>query len=365
MIPFNNLSRYIEHYRLDIMPILERVLASGHFVLGDEGKSFEREFAAFTKTAYAVGVNSGTDALALALRALEVGAGDEVITVANTAVPTVAAIRMTGATPVFADIDATYTMDPNDLVRRITTKTKAIIPVHLYGFPADMEQISAIANKENISVIEDAAQAHDAMIRGIPVGSFGMCAAFSFYPTKNLGAFGDGGAVVTNNQELAEKVRRLRMYGERTRNDSVEEGVNSRLDEIQAAFLSWGLGHLSMRNERRRDIALRYCANIKNQRIILPSQKQGEREGVWHLFVVQVDDRVAFMRHMEKSEVGTAVHYPIPIYRQPAYSFLSVDPAEFPITERAAPRIVSIPLFPELTDSEVGSVINAINAYGS
>lgn len=362
-VPFNDLSRFAVGSKAELTNVIGRVAASGRYVLDKEVTDFESAFAAFVGVGHAVGVNSGTDAIALALRALGVGAEDEVITVPNTATATIAAIRMIGAVPVFADIDEAHVMDPRDLEKRITSKTKAIVPVHLYGFPADMPAILAAAGKRGVPVLEDAAQAHGAMIAGRQIGSFGDAAAFSFYPTKNLGAMGDAGAVVSKDAKLAERVRRLRAYGERERYDSIEEGVNSRLDEIQAAVLSWALPRLAARNARRKEIASRYLKGMRNEAVILPQQTDGQREGVWHLFVVQVEDREAFLAHMEKRGVGTAIHYPRLAYRQEAYAFLNVDPAEYPMAERIVTRIVSLPLFPELTDEEIDSVISAVNAY--
>ncbi|MBI3573435.1 DegT/DnrJ/EryC1/StrS family aminotransferase [Candidatus Kaiserbacteria bacterium] len=364
-VPFNDLSRHAKRHVGELAPILARVAASGWYILGKEVEAFEHAFARFAGTRYAIGVNSGTDALALAMRALDIGEGDEVVTTANTAVPTVAAIRMVGATPVFADIDERHVMDPHDVEKRITQRTKAIMPIHLYGFPADMEALNAIAKKHGLAVVEDAAQAHGATIGGKPVGSLGDAAAFSFYPTKNLGAFGDGGAITTNDAKLAKRLKRLRVYGEEGRYESVEEGVNSRLDEMQAALLSWALPHLPEWNARRREIAERYLRGITNPLVSLPSQTDGSRKGMWHLFVVQVKDRAVFMKHMEKSGIGTAIHYPIPIYRQKAYAFLNVDPAHYPMTETIVPRIVSLPLFPELKDEEITTVINAVNSYSA
>ncbi|MEK9177346.1 MAG: DegT/DnrJ/EryC1/StrS family aminotransferase [Patescibacteria group bacterium] len=362
-VPFNDLSRRAALHKSELVRVLERVAASGWYILGPEVKAFEEAFASFIGVKHVVGVNSGTDALALALRALGVGAGDEVVTVGNTATATVAAIRMAGATPIFADILDDYTMNPADFERRITPKTKAVIPVHLYGFPADMEQICAIAEKRGIKVLEDAAQAHGATIGEKQVGTFGDVSAFSFYPTKNLGALGDGGAVATNDMTLAERVRRLRQYGWAKRDDAAEEGVNSRLDEIQAALLTWALPHLSAWNGRRTEVAERYRSGITNPAVVLPSEKEGTRQGVWHLFEVQVDDRARFTKHMEERGIGTAIHYSTPIYRMKGYGFLGVDPGEYPVTERITPRIVSLPMFPELTDAEVDAVIEAVNAY--
>jgi len=362
-VPFNDLSRFAADNSSELETAARRVILSGHYVLDKEVATFESSFAVFVGVARAVGVNSGTDAIALALRALDVGPRDEVVSVANTAIATIAAIRLTGATPVFADIDDTHTMDPKDLERRLSPKTKAIVPVHLYGFPADMPSILAVARARGIPVVEDAAQAHGATIEGKQVGNFSDAAAFSFYPTKNLGALGDGGAVVTDDEALGERIRRLRAYGERERYDSVEEGTNSRLDEMQAAFLSWFLPKLSERNAGRREIAEKYLTGMKNSAVVLPVQRVGTREGVWHLFVVQVEDRTRFIEHMKAQGIGTAIHYPKPIYRHEAYSFFGVNPTEYPATERIVPRIVSLPLFPELRDEEAEAVIAAVNSY--
>ena len=362
-VPFNDLSRFAKKHADKLRELVERVVVSGRYILDNEVAEFEKSFADFVGTTYAVGVNSGTDALALALRALGVHAGDEVITVANTATATIAAIRISGSIPVFADIDVTHTMDPADLEKRITRKTKAIVPVHLYGFPADMSTIMAVAKKHQVPVLEDAAQAHGATVGKKHVGSLGHMGAFSFYPTKNLGALGDGGAIVTNDQDFFERAKRLRAYGERARYDSIEEGVNSRLDEIQAAIISFRLNLLEEANARRRGIAEVYLREMKNPAVELPMQSVGDREGVWHLFVVQVDNRGRFIEHMQKCGVGTSVHYPKPAYHQDAYSFLRVDPADYPVTERIVPRVVSLPLFPEMTDAEIETVIAAINEY--
>jgi len=362
-VPFNDLGRFASENAGDLQTIIERVVKSGWYILGKEGEIFETAFASYVGVRHAVGVNSGTDAIALALRALEVGVRDEVVTVAHTATATIAAIRMTGATPVFADITGDHTMDPKDLEKRITARTKVILPVHLYGLPADMPAILAIAKKHNVKVLEDCAQAHGAMIGGRQVGTFGDIAAFSFYPTKNLGALGDAGAILTDDDELAARLRRLRTYGERERYDSVEEGVNSRLDEMQAAVLSWALPKLSERNARRKEIAEKYRASIKNTAVTIPRQSIDKRSGVWHLFVVQVDDREKFIAHMKAAGVGTAIHYPRPVYRHAAYAFLNVDPAQYPTTEHVVARIVSLPNFPELGDEEIDAVIAAVNSY--
>jgi dTDP-4-amino-4,6-dideoxygalactose transaminase len=364
-VPFNDLSRRAAVHGNEFREAAERVIRSGQYILGTEVKTFEAAFERSTGVAHCVGVNSGTDALAIGLRALGVAEGDEVITVPNTAVPTVAAIRMAGGIPVFCDIDGTHTMNAADLEKRITRKTKVILPVHLYGFPADMSAICAVAKAHGLKVFEDAAQAHGATIAGKQVGTFGDAAAFSFYPTKNLGALGDGGAIVAGDPEIAHRAARIRVYGEAAHYESVEEGVNSRLDEMQAAFLSVALGHLEEWNARRRTIAARYLSEMKNPLVTLPAGSADGRESVWHLFVVQVDDRARFMSYLQEKGIGCAIHYPIPVYRQKAYAFLNVDPHEYPVTEHVVPRIVSLPIFPELTDAEADEVIAAVNAYAA
>jgi len=363
-VPFNDLSRRYTQNKEAVDAAALRALGSGWYILGKEAEAFEKQLAQMFGAAGAVGVNSGTDAITIALRALGVGSGDEVITVGNTCTPTIAAIRLTGATPVFADVDpVTKTLDPNAIASRITPSTKAIVPVHLYGMPADMPAIMKVAKEHNLLVVEDCAQSIGATIAGKWAGTFGDAACLSFYPTKNLGAFGDGGAIVSTSEEVLARARRIRMYGEAGRYNSVEEGMNSRLDEVQAALLSWGLPLLAGWTERRKAIAERYRAGITNAKLTLPDQSVGGREGVWHLFVVHTDDREKFMSHMSAAGVGTAIHYPTPVYAQPAYAFLNESGAALPNTTAAMDRIVSLPIFPELTDAEVEEVIAAANAY--
>lgn len=363
-VPFNDLSRRYLAHKEAIMTIAERVLESGQYVLGREVKSLEQSFASFIGLTDSVGVNSGTDALAIALKSLGIGDGDEVITVANTCAPTIAAIRMAGARPVFADIqEDTLLIDPEDAERRITARTKAILPVHLYGFPADMDRIGKIAHTHKIFVVEDCAQAIGAGIGGALVGSFGDAAAFSFYPTKNVGAFGDGGIILARDSDTLARARRLRMYGEENRNESLEDGVNSRLDEIQAALISWGMENINSWNNRRRVIAARMKEGIQNHWVTLPIQSQDSREGVWHLFVVRVEDRNDFIAHLSECGVSAAIHYPIPMYDQPAYRSFGEDGSTLPITKRNSGKVVSLPLFPEMTDDEIEAVISAVNSY--
>ncbi len=365
-IPFNDLSRRYKIHHSDIEKVTQRILSSGQYILGSENVVLEKELASLFLSQGVVTTNSGTDSLALALRALNIGHGDEVITVANTCIPTIAAIRMVGATPVFADIDEeTLTMNPDDIERCITSKTKAILPVHLYGFPADMNSITDIAYKYSLRVIEDCAQSIGATIDGIHTGMFGDAGCLSFYPTKNLGAFGDAGAVISKDTNTLTRIRRLRVYGELERNVSIEEGVNSRMDELQAGLLNWGLQHLSKWNNRRSDIAKRYLEGVANPSIYLPLSGTGNRKRVWHLFVVRVSDREKFTNHLSENNIGFGIHYPYPIYKQRAYDFLNEEGKLLKITENVTAQVVSLPLFPELSDKEVDQVIATVNSYSS
>ena len=358
-IPFNELrSGYLAH-QAEIDAAVQRVLASGWYILGQETAAFEQEFAAYCDAAGCVGVNSGTDALYLALRACGVGPGDEVITVAHTAVATVAAIRMTVATPVLVDIDPdTYTMAPAALAAAMTPATRAVIPVHLYGHPADMDAIREIA--ATCFVIEDCAQAHGAQYKGRPVGSFGDLACYSFYPTKNLGALGDGGAVTGNDAELLDKVRLLREYGwtPQARYVSHVEGVNSRLDELQAAILRVRLRHLDADNAARRRLAAFYDE-------LLPAAVKRpvahpDAHHVYHLYVIQYAARDGLRARLAEQGVGAGIHYPVPVHLQPAYQSGQVRCHALPVTERAAGEVLSLPMYPTLTETQVRAVADAV-----
>lgn len=336
-----------------------RVVDDGRFVVGPSLEAFEQEFAAYCGVEYAVGVGSGTDALELALRAFGIGHGDEVITAANTCVPTVAAITCAGATPVLADVDpATRTLDPGAAAEAVTERTRAIIPVHLYGQCADMPSLMSLAAERSLIVIEDAAQAHGVEHGGMRAGSLGDAAAFSFYPTKNLGALGDGGAVVTRTQDIAARVRRLRSYGELSRYESIEEGRNSRLDDLQAEILRTQLPHLDGWNRRRRELASRYRDALADTGLRLP-QDLGLGRHVYHLFVVETDDRVSFRRDLSAAGIGTLVHYPRAIHQHPAYCSLGSG-VSLEVSERLAAQVVSLPLYAELTDDEADAVIAAV-----
>jgi dTDP-4-amino-4,6-dideoxygalactose transaminase len=338
-----------------------RVLESGTLILGEEVKRFEAAFAAYLGGGHGVGVNSGTDAIAIALRALGVGPGDEVVTVPNTAVPTVSAIRMAGATPVFCDVDAdTALIDVGRLPAAITPRTRAIVPVHLYGNVADMPRILELAAERGIEVLEDCAQSHGAILHGRHAGTFGRAAAFSFYPTKNLGAFGDGGLCYTRDAGLAHEMRKLRMYGFDGSYYSEREGVNSRLDELQAAILSVKLEHLPRWVERRRALAARYDRRLGGRALaVRPAPGVGH---AYHLYVVRVRDRDRVRRELERIGVASAVHYPTPIHRMRGYAFLGVGPGHAPVAERLAEEVLSLPLYPELADGDADRVCEALLA---
>ena len=359
-VPFNDLRAQYRALQADIDAATARVLDSGWYILGKEVAAFETEFAAYCGTAGCVAVNSGTDALHLALRACDIGPGDEVITVAHTAVATVAAIRMAGATPVLVDIDAdSFTMDPAAVEAAITPRTRAIVPVHLYGQPAALDEILALAYSKNLRIIEDSAQAHGATVHGKRAGSMGDLGCFSFYPTKNLGALGDGGAVVSNDPVLLEKVRLLREYGwaPADRYVSQIEGVNSRLDELQAAILRAKLPQLDAWNARRQAIATRYAAGLAHA-LRVPSACPG-RGHVYHLYVVRTPHRDALRAALTTQGIGTGIHYPVPVHQQPAYRHLG---AQLPVTEQIAGEILSLPMHPFLSDADVDAVIDAVCA---
>lgn len=359
MIPVVDLRAEYTAVKDEIDAAVQRVLESGWYILGKEVAAFEEEFAAWCGVSGAVGVGNGTDALHIALRACGVGPGDEVITVAHTAVATAAAIALTGATPVFVDIEpTTYTLDPVRLAAAITPRTKAIIPVHLYGHPADLGGILPIARAAGLWVIEDCAQAHGAEWQGQKVGSFGDLACYSFYPTKNLGALGDGGAIAGNDPALLERARLLREYGWQPHNRYISEieGMNSRLDEMQAAILRVKLAHLDGWNDHRRRLAEVYAAHLPAS-VIQPVERPGCRH-VYHLYVVRSADRDALREKLRTAGVGTGIHYPVPVHRQAAYAHLS--PVSLPATEQAAAEILSLPMHSTLTEAQIEQVCATI-----
>ena len=372
MIPVANPLAAYQHYQPALDAAFQRVMQSGRYILGPEVEAFEAEFAAYLGVRFAVGVASGTEALWLALRALELQPGDEVVVPSLTASATVAAIVESDAVPVFAEIrDSDLTINaaqlesllsegPQGRSRRMTDRTRAIMPVHLYGNPADMTAITQFAKQHDLRVIEDCAQAHGARHAGQPVGTFGEVAAWSFYPTKNLGAFGDGGMVTTNDPEIAARLRRLREYGWRERYHSSEHGWNSRLDEVQAALLRVRLRHLEADNARRREIAARYRAALPAT--LRSPACAGSDLGVEHLFVMRSSHlrRDELSQKLKRAGVGTAVHYPIPCHLQQAYVRFGGGPNSLPLTEHAANEVLSLPMYPELSDEEVKRVIAAV-----
>jgi dTDP-3-amino-3,4,6-trideoxy-alpha-D-glucose transaminase len=359
-VPFNALKPAED--AADVRAAIDRVLASGWFVLGPEVEAFETEFAAASRVPHAVGVGTGTDAITLILRALDIGAGDEVITPPLSAAYSALAVMMAGARPVFADIDPErLTLDPRATEAAITARTRAILPVHLYGQAADMRALGAIAATHNLAIVEDAAQAHLATADGRPIGTMGVAAATSFYPTKNLGAAGDGGAVLTRDAQLAARVRRLRNGGQSSRYRHEEFGVNSRLDEMQAAILRARLKYLPAWTARRRAIAARYRAALGSPgaRVRLP--REFDAGHVYHLFPLLVDARDRFQTHMKQQGIETLIHYPVPIPRQPALK--SSSPAICPVADRVCAQVVSLPMYPGLSDSAVTAVAEAAATF--
>ena len=347
-------------YQAEIDAAIQRVLDSGRYMLGPEVEAFEQSFAEYCEAEYAVGVGSGTEALHLALKALDVGSGDEVITVSHTAVATVSAIELAGARPVLVDVHPeSYTLAPEALAAALTARTKAIIVVHLYGQAADLEPILEIARSRGVWVIEDCAQAHGATYRGHQVGSYGDLGCFSFYPTKNLGAIGDGGMVVTQDPALAGRVRLLRQYGWRERYISSVSGWNSRLDELQAAILRVKLRYLDEDNAKRRQWASLYGENFRNSQVIAPPD-MSYGQHVYHLYVVRSKQRDRLKRFLADRGIQTAIHYPVPVHLQPAYCCLGYKPGSLPATEYLAHEILSLPMFPELSEEEVGFVAQSV-----
>ena len=356
---------YLAH-KDDIDAAVRRVLEGGWYILGPEVTAFEKEFAAAMDVTQAIGVGSGTEALHLALRACGVGPGDAVFTVSQTAVATVAAIELAGATPVLVDIDPrTYTLDANRLEDTLrawsgSARPRAVVPVHLYGHPADMPGIMSVARRYDLRVIEDCAQAHGAALDGRKAGTWGDVAAFSFYPTKNLGALGDGGAVLTNASALAERIRLLREYGWRERYVSDMPGMNSRLDEVQAAVLRVKLRHLEQENSRRRELASTYHRLLCATSLRLPHEANRAKH-IYHLYVVRSKHREQLRDSLREDGIGTAIHYPVPVHLQPAYrSRIAIGAGGLHETEQACREILSLPMYPELTDEQVRSVAERI-----
>jgi dTDP-4-amino-4,6-dideoxygalactose transaminase len=363
-IPWASPAAQYRAHQTEIQAAIARVLDNGHFVLGEEVEAFERVFAQYCGVAHGAGVASGTDALELAIRALGVGPGDEVITVSHTAVATAAAVLACGATPVLVDIDqASYTLDPSKIEAAITPRTKAIVPVHLYGQAADMDAVLAIAQAHKLRVIEDCAQCTGGRYGARRLGSLGDIACFSFYPTKNLGAIGDGGMVITSDADLAARVRRLRQYGWDEVRKTHEVGRNSRLDPMQAAILAAKLPHLDADNARRAEIAARYNRGLAGLPFVVPAARANATH-VYHLYVVRCDGRTSLMAHLRADQIGSAVHYAEPVHVQNGYAEKCVLPkGGLPVTDTTVDKILSLPIYPELTDAEVDRVIASLRAY--
>jgi dTDP-4-amino-4,6-dideoxygalactose transaminase len=364
MIPFVDLRSRSEVVRREISAAVERAIDDAQYILGDQVDAFERSFASFCGGRHGVGLGNGTEALHLTLRALGIGPGDEVITAANTFVATALAIAYTGADPVLVDVNPSdYLIEVEHIENAITPRTKAIVPVHLYGQPADMPAIMGIAKKYDLPVVQDACQAHGALIDGQPLASLGTAACFSFYPSKNLGGYGDGGMVVTNCDTLADRVRMLRNYGQRSKNKYEMLGYNSRLDTLQAAILSVKLRYLVEGNERRRAAASQYRDLLQSEPdVILPLERQ-KRTHVYHLFVVQHRFRDALLAHLQNAGVQCGIHYPTPIHKTAPFQTSRTVPVGAPVSSRLAERILSLPMFPELTAQQIDEVCCAVRSY--
>jgi dTDP-4-amino-4,6-dideoxygalactose transaminase len=362
-IPLIDLKAQYQTIKTEMDATIERVVSNAGFIGGAEVKEFEKEFATYCEAKGCVGVGNGTDALYLALRGLSIGAGDEVITVAHTFIATSEAISQVGAKPVFVDVESdTLLISPDAVEAAITPQTKAIIAVHIYGQPCDMDRLMAIAEKHNLKVVEDAAQAHGARWRGRRVGSLGHIACFSFYPGKNLGAYGDGGAVVSNDEALLQRVRMLANHGRLEKYTHQIEGINSRLDSLQAAVLRVKLPYLDKWNGARDRFAKAYMGSLQDSGVRLPVIRS-EAESGWHLFVIRVSDRDALQKFLKEHGIDTGVHYPIPLHRQQAYEYLQMPVGSLPVTEQAAQEILSLPLYAELTDAMIEQVGKAVLTF--
>jgi dTDP-4-amino-4,6-dideoxygalactose transaminase len=356
VIPLVDLKAQYQSIKAEIDEAIQRVIDNTSFIGGSEVTSFESDFASYCGAKHAIGVSSGTEALRLALIACNVGEGDEVITAPSTFIATVEAIAQVGAKPVFVDVqEETNNLDPELVEAAITKRTKAIIPVHLYGYPVDMDPLLAIARRHDLKVVEDAAQAHGAMYKGKRIGGFGDVACFSFYPGKNLGAYGDAGGVVTNDTKMAERIRLLKDHGRVDKYEHLVLGFNSRLDSMQAAILKAKLPHMDEWTDRRRAVAAIYGELLQDVNVELPIEQPGFRP-VYHLYVVRSDDRDRLQDDLKKAGVATGVHYPIPLHLQPALSHLGHDKGDFPVSERLAETVLSLPMYPELTEEQAQKV---------
>lgn len=358
----NRLDRCFELYKEEFENKALSILESGCYVLGKELENFEKEFSEYLKVKYCIGVASGLDALIMAFRLLGIGKGDEVIVQANTYIASIMGISINGATPVFVEPDIYYNIDIEKIEKKITKKTKAVLVVHLYGQASDMGAITEIARRYNLKIIEDCAQSHGSVCNGKITGTIGDIGCFSFYPTKNLGAFGDGGAIVTNNKKIAENACILRNYGSDMKYHNKIIGMNSRLDELQAGLLRVKLKHLDELNEERRRICNRYLTGIVNPEIILPMTREGAGH-VWHQFVIRIKNRNEFMEYLQKSGITAIIHYPVPPHLSEAYKYLGYKTGDFPITELYSNMVLSLPLYNGIETKEQDYVIDVINNY--
>src|SRR6267142_1035247 len=362
-VPFVDLSAQYPMIATEINEAVAKVIHDTDFIFGREVSLFEEEFAAFCEAKWAVGVDSGTSALELALRAYEIGPGDEVITAANTFIASALAISHAGATPVLVDVDAdTYTIDVAAIEKAVTPRTKAIIPIHLYGHPADMDPILQLAQRHGLVVIEDACQAHGARYKGKRTGSLGHAAAFSFYPGKNLGAYGDGGIVVPNDRGIPKRQEMLRNYGQKEKYQHLFRSYNRRLDTLQAAVLRVKLKYLEKWNAARRWNAVLYHKSLEGRGVVLPGEAGGA-ESVWHLYVIRSERRDMLREHLISRGISAGIHYPIPIHLQPAYRDLGYKRGDFPVTESCAQQVLSLPMYAEITQSQIEYVADTIGSF--
>ncbi|MFA5795026.1 MAG: DegT/DnrJ/EryC1/StrS family aminotransferase [Candidatus Brocadiia bacterium] len=369
-VPFVDLGAQYKQIREEVIKKIDDINSRGDFILGEDLKMFEQEFSAFCGVQYGVGVASGTDALYLALMACGVKAGDEVITAPNSFIATAVAISLTGAKPVFVDVDpVTYNINPKLIKAKITSKTKAIIPIHLYGQPAEMNGIMSIARAHKLFVIEDAAQAHGVMYKGQRVGGFGDLACFSFYPAKNLGAYGDGGMVVSNNQALSDKVRMLRNYGQKVKNQHSTFGVNSRLDNLQAAILRVKLKYIDRWNDNRRKNAKLFqkCflsgSAIDRNKVVLPNPAGEQQDHIYHIYAILIENRDKLGEYLKSKGISFGMHYPIPIHLQECYGYLGYKKGDFPAAENMAAKTISLPMYPEMELEQIERVVAAVKDF--
>lgn len=362
-VAFNDFGPMQKELRNQMKAAFERVYERAWYIDGVERKAFEEAYADYCGAQYCIGVGNGLEAIRLILQGMDIGDGDEVIIPATTFIATALAVTYVGAVPIFVEVDpGVYTIDCNRIEEKITERTKAIIAVHLYGHPCDMDQIHEIAERHGLKVIEDAAQAHGALYKGYKAGRLGAAAAFSFYPGKNLGALGDAGAVTTNDKVLAEKIRALANYGSDKKYHHIYKGTNSRLDELQAAFLSIKLGELDRWNAWRRQAADRYLKEIRNEALVLP-KRANYADPVWHIFAIRTKKRDDLNKWLNDAEIGTMIHYPIPMHLQKAYANLGMPEGSFPIAEMIAAEELSIPMYYGISDEQISFVIDRLNAW--